>query len=106
MTLHRLIANLAVNARRYAGGGELTLESEPGRIVVRMADRGPGFPPDLAENLFEPFFRVEGSRSRETAGTGLGLATARDVAKAHGGTLTAANREGGGAEFVLTLPRA
>lgn len=106
MTLHRLIANLAVNARRYAGGGELTLESEPERVVVRMADRGPGFPPELAENLFEPFFRVEGSRSRETAGTGLGLATARDVAKAHGGTLTATNRASGGAEFVLTLPRA
>jgi signal transduction histidine kinase len=81
MTLHRLIANLAVNALRYAGGGELTLEGNAHGIVARMADRGPGFPPELAESLFEPFFRVEGSRSRETAGTGLGLATARDVAK-------------------------
>ncbi|KAJ8139012.1 hypothetical protein OY671_007776, partial [Metschnikowia pulcherrima] len=105
MTSHRSIANSAVNASRYAGGGESTLEGNAHGIVARMADRGPGFPPELAESSFEPFFRVEGSRSRETAGTGLGLATARDVAKAHGGTSTAANRAGGGAEFVSTSPR-
>lgn len=104
--LRRLLTNLAVNARRYAGGGELSAHVAEGALEIVVADRGPGVPAALAERLFEPFFRVETSRNRETAGAGLGLAIARAIAEAHGGTLTYRAREGGGAEFRLTLPLA
>jgi signal transduction histidine kinase len=57
------------------------------------------------ERVFEPFYRLESSRNRATGGTGLGLSIARDVAQAHGGSLTLANRSGGGLEARLTLPR-
>jgi len=55
--------------------------------------------------VFEPFFRLEGSRSRDTGGTGLGLSIARQIAQLHEGTLTLSNLSGGGLEAVLTLPR-
>ena len=73
------------------------------RIVV--ADDGPGIPEAELTRVFEPFYRVEGSRSRETGGVGLGLSVVRDIARAHGGELTLRNRPGGGLEAVLTLPR-
>jgi signal transduction histidine kinase len=60
---------------------------------------------DDLEKVFEPFYRIEGSRSRETGGTGLGLAIARQVARAHGGDVTLANRPAGGLEATLVLPR-
>lgn len=104
VALRRLVENLISNAQRYAGGGTLSIEAEPQSYRLTVADTGPGFDPELAERLFDPFFRVESSRNRETAGTGLGLATAKAIAEAHGGTLIAVNREGGGAAFVLTLP--
>lgn len=104
--LRRLLTNLAVNARRYARDGEMSARIEAGTMVLSVADRGPGVPPALAERLFEPFFRVEPSRSRDTAGAGLGLAIARAIAEAHGGTLSYHARERGGSEFVLRLPLA
>jgi signal transduction histidine kinase len=55
--------------------------------------------------VFEPFFRVEGSRNRDTGGTGLGLSIARNIAQLHGGNLILRNRNGGGLEAILTLPR-
>jgi signal transduction histidine kinase len=106
LALRRLITNLASNAVRYAGGGEIVIESASDMVTCVVRDDGPGFPPEFAERLFEPFFRVETSRNRDTAGTGLGLANALETARAHAGTLTARNRSGGGAEFVLSLPRA
>jgi len=55
--------------------------------------------------VFEPFYRLEGSRSRDTGGTGLGLGIARNIARAHGGDIVLRNMSGGGLEAVLTLPR-
>lgn len=104
--LRRLLTNLIVNARRYAGGGELTAQIGAREITLTLSDRGPGVPPELAERLFEPFFRVEPSRNRDTAGAGLGLAIARAIAEAHGGTLAYSARAGGGAEFRLVVPLA
>jgi signal transduction histidine kinase len=106
LSLQRLIGNLIGNAQRYAGGGKIDIQVDEQTIVLTVRDGGPGFDPALAERLFEPFFRVEASRSRETAGAGLGLATARAIAEAHGGTLTAQSALGRGAQFILTLPRA
>lgn len=104
VALRRLIDNLASNAQRYGGGGLVEIEADPQIVRLTVIDEGPGFDPALAERLFDPFFRVEASRNRETAGTGLGLATAREIAEAHGGTLEARARPARGAAFLLTLP--
>ncbi|MEO1968566.1 MAG: HAMP domain-containing sensor histidine kinase [Sphingomonadaceae bacterium] len=103
--LVRLFSNLIVNARRYAGGGELSAAVQTDQLVIRVSDRGPGIPSRLAERIFEPFFRIESSRSREFAGAGLGLAIARAIAEAHGGTLIYSARDGGGATFSVSIPR-
>ena len=81
------------------------MEDGAERITIRVLDEGPGIPEEELEKAFEPFFRGEASRSRETGGTGLGLGIARNIARAHGGELALKNRAGGGLEAVLTLPR-
>jgi signal transduction histidine kinase len=103
--LRRGLDNLVQNALRYGKEAQIRVEERPGALVIRVADRGPGLPEDELERVFEPFYRYEASRNRETGGTGLGLAIARGVAEAHGGTLTLANRPEGGLEATLTLPR-
>jgi len=103
--LRRCLTNLVDNAIRYGGSATLRLEDSAERIVIRVLDQGPGIPQDQLEKAFEPFFRGEASRSRETGGTGLGLGIARNIAHAHGGELTLHNRPEGGLEVRLTLPR-
>ena len=76
----------------------------PDRIVVRIRDAGPGLPEDQREAVFDPFFRLESSRSRDTGGTGLGLTIARNIAENHGGSLTLRNHPDGGLEVILQLP--
>jgi signal transduction histidine kinase len=66
-------------------------------VELAVEDEGPGIPPDNLERLFDPFFSTSG-------GTGLGLSVSLGIARAHGGTLAAANRPGGGARFTLHLP--
>jgi signal transduction histidine kinase len=103
--LRRALDNLVDNACRYGSEARIRVEDGPARLVLRVQDRGPGIPETLRERVFEPFYRIEGSRSRERGGTGLGLSIARDVARAHGGELTLHNRPEGGLEAVLVLPR-
>ncbi|MDH3282125.1 MAG: ATP-binding protein [Gammaproteobacteria bacterium] len=74
-------------------------------LQIIVADEGPGIPEHQLEHVFEPFVRLEPSRSRETGGVGLGLSIDRDIARAHGGDLMLRNRDSGGLEVVLTLPR-
>lgn len=62
---------------------------------MTVSDRGPGIPEELLEKVFEPYFRVEGSRNRASGGTGLGLAIARNMAQLNGAALSLANRPGG-----------
>ena len=71
--------------------------------MIRVAD-GPGIPQAQLERVFDSFYRLETSRSRETGGTGLGLTIARNIAHKHAGTLTLRNKPGGGLQCVLTLP--
>lgn len=104
VALQRLFQNLVDNALAYAGGGEARVEARGGTIRVIVADRGPGIAPALLDRVFEPFERGEPSRSRATGGLGLGLAIARSIAQAHGGSVTARNRDGGGLEVVVELP--
>jgi len=103
--LRRCLVNLVDNAIRYGTRATIRLEDGPERIVIRVLDKGPGIPEDQLEKAFEPFFRGEASRSRETGGTGLGLGIARNIARAHGGELTLRNRPAGGLEAMLSLPR-
>ena len=75
-----------------------------GMVTVLVEDDGPGVPADQLERVFDPFYRVEGSRNRETGGTGLGLPIARNVFRAHGGDVVMRNGAGGGARLVVSLP--
>lgn len=102
--LIRALRNLIDNAVRYGSVAQVTLNRVPGIAVITIADRGPGLPDDQLEAVFEPFVRLEGSRSRDTGGVGLGLAIARTILQAHGGTVILRNRPEGGVEAVVNLP--
>jgi len=103
--LKRCLANLVANAIKYGGNATVRVEEDAGDVIVRVLDDGPGIPENMLEQVFEPFFRLETSRSADTGGIGLGLGIARDVAQAHGGSLTLRNRTPHGLEAVLRLPR-
>jgi len=103
--LKRCIGNLLDNALKYAGTVSMLVEDDQHRLMIRLQDNGPGIPEKDMEHVFEPFFRIEGSRSRDTGGTGLGLSIARNIAQLHGGSVSLRNREGGGLEAELNLPR-
>lgn len=103
--LRRLFGNLLDNAIQYGGRAHVLVEDSALTLSVRVTDDGPGLPPGELEKVFEPFYRVEASRSRETGGTGLGLPIARQIARAHGGEVTLANRPRGGLEAKVALPR-
>jgi signal transduction histidine kinase len=103
--LKRCLGNLLDNALKYGSAATILVEDTPERLTVRVRDRGPGIPEHDLERVFEPFYRLEASRSRDTGGTGLGLSIARNIAQMHRGTLTLHNLKGGGLEAVLTLPR-
>jgi signal transduction histidine kinase len=105
LSLRRAITNLANNAVAYGMRARVSLVEEPGRIVIRIDDDGPGVPEEEMARIFEPFFRMERSRSRETGGTGIGLYIVQTVAHAHGGEVRLSNRKEGGLRAELLLPR-
>jgi signal transduction histidine kinase len=102
--LRRCLTNLVDNALKFGTRALIRVEDGP-ELMIRICDEGPGIPQALLEKVFEPFYRLESSRSRDTGGTGLGLSIARDVVQAHGGTLTLRNRPEGGLMAELRLPR-
>jgi signal transduction histidine kinase len=98
--LFRVFANLGQNAvEAGATRVDVSAERDDGRLVVRIADNGPGLPPRAREKLFQPF-----SGSVRPGGTGLGLAIARDLVRAHGGDISLESSDGTGTRFRLTLP--
>ena len=105
LALKRLLANLLENAIKYGKRTTVSVEDKDAQVQIVIADEGPGIPADQLDQVFEPFYRIEGSRSRDTGGVGLGLSLARDIARAHGGDIVLRNRPGGGLEVILTLPR-
>lgn len=105
ITLKRVFSNLIENAVKYAGSASVGIEIERDDVVVIIDDNGPGIPEEQLEKVFQPFFRGEHSRSRETGGTGLGLAVARDYIRAHGGNITLESRRTGGLRAKVYLPR-
>lgn len=104
LALKRLIANLVENALKYGGSARGRVFAEAGQAVIEIDDDGPGVPPAELERVFEPFFRGEPSRNRETGGIGLGLAVVRSLARAHGGDVILLNRPEGGLRARVTLP--
>jgi len=105
LAVRRAVSNLVDNALRYAGEPvEIGLESGSRSVVVEVRDRGPGIPGDQAERLKQPFTRLHAARSGPP-GAGLGLAIVERIARAHGGSLELAPREGGGLVARLTLAR-
>jgi two-component system sensor histidine kinase CpxA len=102
--LDRAIGNVLRNAVRYACDLEIHAKAENGRVVIQIADRGPGVPENAVSRLFEPFYRPEAARGRHTGGSGLGLAITKRCIEACGGTVTARNREGGGLMVEISLP--
>jgi protein-histidine pros-kinase len=102
--LKRCLTNLIANAVKFGTRADILIE-DGADLLIRVRDRGPGIPEEELERVFEPFYRLESSRNRDSGGTGLGLSIARDVAQAHGGSLQLANAPGGGLEATLRLPR-
>jgi signal transduction histidine kinase len=103
--LKRCLGNLIDNAALYGDRVTVKVEDTPQCLTLRVLDEGPGIPEAELEKVFEPFHRLEGSRSRETGGTGLGLTIARNIAQIHGGDIKLRNRTQRGLEALLTLPR-
>ena len=103
--LRRILVNLMDNAARYGGQQpvDVALQCSETGVRVQIMDRGAGIPDEQREAVFRPFHRLEASRSRETGGSGLGLAVARQLAQVNGWSLELLEREGGGTEARLTL---
>jgi signal transduction histidine kinase len=106
VALRRLITNLVDNALKFGSAARGRVFTENGMAVVEIADNGPGIAADQVERAFEPFHRLEGSRSRDTGGIGLGLAVVRAIARGHGGDVSLNPRFGGGLNAVVRLPLA
>jgi signal transduction histidine kinase len=104
LALKRLVTNLVDNALKYGASAHARVFSEGEMAVIEVDDDGPGMPESEIERVFEPFRRLESSRSRETGGIGLGLAVVRAVARSHGGDVVLRNRPDGGLRARVTLP--
>jgi signal transduction histidine kinase len=102
--LKRALTNLLDNAVKYGKRAQAAIATVGNAIEIAIDDDGPGIPEAELARVFQPFYRVEDSRSRDTGGTGLGLAIAQSIVQAHGGELTLANRTGGGLRACIRLP--
>ncbi|NMZ02419.1 MULTISPECIES: cell wall metabolism sensor histidine kinase WalK [Pseudomonas] len=105
MALRSCLNNLIDNALRYAGTARIELQDSPQALVIRVIDHGPGIAAEQREAVFEPFFRLEGSRNRNSGGVGLGMTIAKEAVERLGGRLHLEETPGGGLTAVLWLPR-
>ncbi|CDZ68212.1 Signal transduction histidine kinase [Neorhizobium galegae bv. orientalis] len=103
MALKRALANLIENAVKYGKAAHVAIKMTPTSVTITVDDEGPGIPETELIRVFEPFYRVEGSRSRETGGVGLGLAIALSAVEANGGRLTLRNRPEGGLAALVVM---
>ena len=104
LSLRRLVVNLVDNALKYGERARLRLRTGAGTCSIEIDDDGPGIPEPLQQRVFEPFFRTETSRNRDTGGIGLGLTTVRAITLDHGGNIELRNRKEGGLRVIVSLP--
>jgi two-component system OmpR family sensor kinase len=104
MALRRMLVNLVENAVKYGTRARLRLGVDAANATIEIDDDGPGIPQARQQQVFEPFFRLESSRNRETGGIGLGLSTVRAIVLDHGGEIALDNRSGGGLRVTVRLP--
>ena len=102
--IKRVLRNIIENAVRYGDRARVKLVQDAGHVVVTVDDDGPGIRSEDLEDVFQPFVRLETSRSKETGGVGLGLAIARSIIRNHGGDITLRNRAGGGLSVQIKFP--
>ncbi len=100
----RALRNLLENAVRYGGGAQISWAVRDANLVLNIDDTGPGIPDNELQKVFDPFYRLEQSRSLETGGYGLGLSIARTIIQSHGGDIGLVNRHGVGLRAVVTIP--
>jgi len=108
MRLQQAFANLIDNAIKYGGEGtsiDIDVSSTSDSGIVRIADHGEGIPPEERDRIFRRFYRIDKSRSQEIAGSGLGLAITKHLILQHRGNIEVEGGAGGGATFVVTLPK-
>ncbi|MHC1787711.1 MAG: ATP-binding protein [Christensenellales bacterium] len=106
--MSKVITNLVSNAVKYTPqGGQIimTVQDSVNDVVFKVEDNGPGIPEDELPFIFERLYRADKSRNRGTGGAGIGLAIVRSIVAAHGGSVTAENRQPGGSRFTVTLPK-
>lgn len=103
--LKRALRNLIDNALKYGAKADVAVAVVGDAIEITIDDAGPGLPEDQMKKLFQPFVRLEGSRSRETGGYGLGLSIAQSIVHGHGGDIALTNRPAGGLRATISLPR-
>jgi signal transduction histidine kinase len=103
--IRRAVRNLIENAIAYGKEARVCLGETPGAYVIKVDDIGPGIPTTEQARVFEPFVRLETSRSAETGGTGLGLTLVKAIAEGHGGSIALENLPAGGLRATLRLPR-
>ena len=106
--IYRLLFNLVENGIKYnrpGGSVSVSVHQDAGQAVLRVSDTGCGIPNDLRENVFQPFFRVDKSRSRKMGGAGLGLALVREISILHGGNAEIEESSDQGTVFLITLPK-
>jgi two-component system osmolarity sensor histidine kinase EnvZ len=100
----RCLANLVSNAARFAPSIAITGHRDHRWLTVTVDDDGPGIPPDLREEVFKPFLRLDDARNQDEGGTGLGLAIARDIARSHGGDIMLSESPLGGLRATVRVP--
>ena len=102
--LRRVVVNLVENALKYGERARLRLKKQAQDCTLEIDDDGPGIPDSQHERVFQPFYRIETSRNRNTGGIGLGLATVRAIVLDHGGSIGLRNRPEGGLRVTMTIP--
>jgi signal transduction histidine kinase len=105
--LGQVLINLILNASKFGASNtpiDVTISMRDGAVRVTVADRGPGVPPELAQRLFEPYYRASASSMTGKDGVGLGLSIVKSIVEAHGGLVGVDSRRGGGARFWFSVP--
>ena len=104
IAFERALTNILNNARKYAQAIVVTAERNDDVVQIQVDDNGPGIPEDKYEDVFKPFYRVEGSRNQATGGVGLGLPITQDIVHSHGGEIELGRSEMGGLRVIIRVP--